>query len=268
MKDNVLIAVIAVFVLIMYAFIFGSGNKNDVPEEMASVALNNTSEAENNEANTENITTNEKIDVPSNGKEIINTEDTDKVDNKSNSINIIDTVSTEYSGKKLADKYINFLATKKFYISMDRYEDGIKTGSIVAAMDKDKYVAINIDGEKSTRIINISGVLYSCNDNDKKYIKSDEKVEVTIPIGFFNNPIFIAEGTEKYNGEELKYEEYRRNEGTISENIVNRYYFKDDKVVGITSNFDNKITDNRIIEISDKIPEGIFDIPSGYVEGL
>lgn len=137
------------------------------------------------------------------------------------------------------------------------------------------YTDTIYDGEESKFIIK-DGNSYLLNDSNKIYFTyQNNNIEFNRVLEQLEEVknAELVEGTENIEGKEYNYEEYSgftnfafklSDEGN-SENVKTRFYFEKDKLVYIKT-----ITDDTQellkVDISNKVDEGIFEIPSDYKE--
>lgn len=137
------------------------------------------------------------------------------------------------------------------------------------------YIDTIYEGEESKYIIK-DGNTYLLNDDDEIYYTyQNNEIELNKVLEQLEEvkSSELVQGSEQIEGEEYEYEEYsgftsfalKLSDDGDTENIKTRFYFKDDNLVYIKT-----ITQNTQellkVEISDKIDENLFEIPSNYRE--
>lgn len=170
---------------------------------------------------------------------------------------------------KVAYSLIKMFENKRFYLRF--FGDmGVESGanSIMEFAMQDDKIAIRMEMEEAGgifRMVMADGKLVYLFDGLKTimYMPLTEENNLTWDSMDTQGLQYIGMGSEEFRGRMLPYEEYRAESGTT------RYFFSGKNVVGIRS-FSNTPgeapTDMEILEMSENIPIGIFDIPKDYVE--
>ena len=180
--------------------------------------------------------------------------------------------STSTSGTKsdlLSSSYADMMKSGKYFM---HYKTKITVGSQTIYADTTmatdgKSTSINgVTGEVKTHIIMRDSKVYMINDADKSYLKMDVPATGNVQSDTGTNKIdtnglaYIGKGKANLNGKELDYEEYKTDSGTM------RYYFDGSKLYGIGVKAGETEVIMEIIEMSNKITEDMFVIPTGYTE--
>ncbi len=168
-------------------------------------------------------------------------------------------------GEKLSQSYLSMMDNEKYLMkykmSFD-IEGREVEGVLTAAVDGDRTAMISdVDGMEAT-IITKDNMSYIVNHDQKTILEMPADVDVDIDNGEMGEiDTMEAEaidyiGTGKEDG--LVYEEYTTEDGEI------KYYFDGDKLVKIVYLIDGESQEMEIIEMTEEVPEDIFDLPKDY----
>jgi hypothetical protein len=162
---------------------------------------------------------------------------------------------------KLAEAYLNIIKTEKYYIKYRMNMEGV-SNEISMAVDGKNIAMESVNGEETSNIVIKDGKTYMINHKDATvFVVSNEENETTLeePIAAYDELPLPNEGTGDFLGKNLKYEEYE-----IAGEYI-RYYFDNNKIVGIESSDDSGKYYIEILELTKDVPTGMFDIPADYV---
>jgi len=152
----------------------------------------------------------------------------------------------------LTEPFFRMISDRNVHIRSANYEVYIKD---------DKTLQVFWDNGSTSRIIVNDNKLYFINDSAKSiYIVPAESNDIIIELTA-NALIFSGSGNSIFAGQNLPYEEYKTDDGhTI------QYFVKGNRLAGFrTMTPKNVITDTVILEINQRIPERVFNIPKrGY----
>jgi len=170
------------------------------------------------------------------------------------------------AGKRLSAAYAGMMKGGKYYMKysteMEAEGEKVQTKAQMA-YEGDNYASIsemNMGGMAiKSRTIKKGDAMYSINDAAKTVMKiavptSPEKGK---PADF-SGLNYLGDGKGTVNGKSLPYEEYGFEGGTL------RYYFDGKKLYAMESKMTEATMLMLVEEFSDKIPAGIFDIPTDY----
>jgi len=169
------------------------------------------------------------------------------------------------SDNKLASKYIDMFEKKLYYM---KYSLSTDAGGSETAMDGE--MAMNGDstamrmgvGGGSMRVVIKDNQTYTIFDDQKTYMASpatQDNSSINTEITDTSGIEFTGSGSEEYHGRMLPYEEYKTDAASV------RYYMDGDNLAGIrTIPAEGMSVDMEIVEMSQNIPDGLFDIPSDY----
>ncbi len=190
--------------------------------------------------------------------------------------------SDEDSGGKFdqykAGKYVEIMESGTYYLDCTAYVTGIaevsnvETSMKMAVDGKNSSVEIVVPGfDLPVRIVTLDGKSYYINDDEKSYAAIDG--ETTIDPE--DTGIFDYEGI-KYGSDgkgaisalagvddnQYDYEEF--NAGTGDDKTVARYYFKGDNLYAIEVTVGEVSSAMVINELTQTVPDGLIEMPSGY----
>ena len=173
---------------------------------------------------------------------------------------------TDGLGDLLSATYADLMKSKKYYMKFTshmEFDGEVVEGRTEVAYNNDDYAMI---GESSfggmtikSRMITKGDVMYLIDDDAKTITKTSVSISDDTDDSDFSDLNYLGKGTGTINGRTLPYEEYE-NYGAIV-----RFYFDGKDLYAIESigeGFDSMVM--IIEELSNKIPSGMFDIPSGY----
>lgn len=162
---------------------------------------------------------------------------------------------------RLSQTYAKMMADGKYlmkYKTTTEINGTTQTAEITMAVDGGK-TAMTVTGQGSnTTTILKEDKMYIIDHQTRTVmvmpVTNTSDLDASLENAVIGNPAFTTSGTE--NG--LKYETYKTEGGEIS------YYFKGDQLVRIVSSYAGMKSTMEILEMTDKIPGGTFDVPSGY----
>lgn len=163
-------------------------------------------------------------------------------------------------GAKLSKAYSEMMKNKKYLMTYKMKFDieGEETvGTITAAISGDNTAMISTVKGMETSLISKADTSYIINHQEKTILEVpiDMEMEATeveeIEVNGMN---YVGTGQE--HG--LVYEEYTSEDGNI------KYYFDGDKLVKMLFEVDGGSQEMEIIEMTDKVPKDIFDLPADY----
>jgi predicted small lipoprotein YifL len=204
---------------------------------------NKTTDVTKDEEREENTITNEETNNNKTNNDDVNSTE-DKVSSKGN----------------LASTYLNIIKSEKYFIKYRMNMEGVNN-EISMAVDGKNIAMSSKNGEEITNVVIKDGSTYMINDTEKTvFVVPNDENETTIqePITAYDELPINGEGTGEFLGRNLKYEEYEINGEYI------RYYFDNDKIVGIESADDSGKYYIEILELTQDIPTEMFNIPTDY----
>ena len=168
-------------------------------------------------------------------------------------------------GTRLSSKYIDMFDKKLYYIkyrgtvgggdsaTVMEVEMAMRDGSIVMRMDSDNGIM---------RVIIADDGMYTVFDGEKVYMVTP----ITEDMGGLKTDVVATSGIEyrgggmeEFYGRLLPYEEYS------AESAITRYYMDGTNLAGIREiPSDGAVVDMEIMEMSQDIPNGMFEIPQDY----
>jgi len=171
----------------------------------------------------------------------------------------------EELGARLSGQFVDLMSgdeyLMKYRTTMDFEGQAMEIEAMVAVSGEntamisktnDMESTMIIKGDKSYVIDHASKMVLQLAEvtdaGDSSFDESTGIVDVDPDIAY------LGEGTEG----NLTYEEYASMDGTI------RYYFDGDEFVKMVVDSNGQIITMEILEISDTVPDGIFDIPGDY----
>lgn len=179
--------------------------------------------------------------------------------------------NTTYTSK--IDKLYNTLIKKGSFSFTTIVDDNNK--EIYITNGNSTYIDTTYNGEESKYIIK-DGNSYLLKDEDKIYYTyKNNQMELNKVLEQLEEikESQLTQGKEKIEGKEYEYEEYssftnfalKLPDDEYSENIKTRFYFDGDNLVYIKTIIGNE-QETLKVEISNKINESLFEIPSDYRE--
>lgn len=171
--------------------------------------------------------------------------------------------ATDGMSGKLADAYIGMFSSGTYYMKY-RTSQEIEGGKMDAVLE----MAVN--GGDSAMITETEGMsMHMIFKENKMYMVSHEEKTVmvmqanpsqqgggdTFPESGF---VFKGDGTAELFGTPRPYEEYGTDSGDV------RFFFDGGKLAGFESSAEGMTVQMEILEMSENIPAGMFDIPDGY----
>jgi hypothetical protein len=161
----------------------------------------------------------------------------------------------------LSETYLNIIKTNKYYMKYRMIMEGQETILEMAIDGDNMAIKSTASGVESDMVIK-DGKTYVINHAEGTIlVLPNEHSDTTIqePIVAYDNLPISSEGTGNFLGRTLKYEEYDYNGEKI------KYYFENEKIVGIESSDDSGKYYIEVLELTKNIPKGMFDLPSDYV---
>lgn len=168
------------------------------------------------------------------------------------------------TGGKLSGVYLDILGSGNYYMKyrMETAVEGEKiSGTVEIAVRGDDSAQISDMMGMKIVMIFMGGKIYMV-DHDSQTVMvmsasmaGSTGVQSDVPdIGL----TYKGTGTATLFGISRVYEEY------ATDSAVVRYYFDGSKLVGMETTVDSVSMQMEILELSNDIPAGMFDIPSGY----
>jgi uncharacterized lipoprotein YehR (DUF1307 family) len=160
----------------------------------------------------------------------------------------------------VVEEYINVIKTKNYYIKYRMNLDG-EQSEIAMAVQNDNIAMESGTGEERTNIIIKDGNTYMVNHNEATVLvtkNGENEATIEEPILAYEDLPFASEGTGDFLGKSCKFKEYDFNGDKV------KYYYDDDKVVGMEAVDDSGVYYIEILELSENVPESMFEIPSDY----
>jgi len=167
-------------------------------------------------------------------------------------------------------EFVEIMASGTYYLDYTAYVNGIESSMKVAVDGTDASVEVSGIGFP-VRMLTIDGKMYYMNDDKKVYMVfegSETPDPVESGIFDYSGIEFGTDGSGAINDlagiddNVYDYEEFST--GTGEETAVVRYYFKGDNLYAIEVKMNGVGSTMVINELSNKIPEGLMDLPSGY----
>lgn len=162
-------------------------------------------------------------------------------------------------GDRLGKTYTDMMASGKYYMKYRMTTDGKNVETEMATNGDDFATKTFADGIEVHMIIK-DNKLYMINPAEKMVTimnSADQGPEQDID---YSGLTFVREGKGDFLGKTLPYEEYSADGGTT------KYFFDGKKLVGMESNYEDITLVMEILELSEKIPSGLFEIPTDYVQ--
>ncbi|MBR0599064.1 DUF4412 domain-containing protein [Sinanaerobacter chloroacetimidivorans] len=166
-------------------------------------------------------------------------------------------VDTDSLGDKLASTYIAMMKDEKYLMkykaSLDMEGQQVEMEATVAVKGDDTAIISKGAGMESTMIFK-DDTMYMVDHGAKSVLvmaQTDKVEDETI-----NTEGITYVGSGKEGG--LTYEEYSTEDGTL------KYYFDGKKLVKITADIAGLTTTMEILEMSNQVPDSLFEIPAGY----
>lgn len=172
-----------------------------------------------------------------------------------------DDSDTGSMGRLLSSDYADLMNSGKYFL---QYKATINAGNmqgqatVIFAMDGDNSSSIMEFNGMRTRTITINKKNYIFDDDSKTYFINTVYDGTDEPMTLTENIKYLGSGQETINGKDLVYEEYNSDGGKI------KYYFDGDKLFGISSMHNDASIFMEIIELSNKVTDDMFKIPSDY----
>lgn len=167
-------------------------------------------------------------------------------------------------GGKLADAYIGMFSGGTYYMKY-------RTSQEVEGEKMDVVLEMAVSGDDTAMITQMQGVsMHMIFRENKMYmVNHEEKTVMVMQTGSAQQQssggalprsgfVFKGTGTGELFGTPRPYEEYGTDGGDV------RYFFDGGKLVGIESSNEGITVQMEILEMSENIPAGMFDIPDGY----
>jgi predicted small lipoprotein YifL len=173
-----------------------------------------------------------------------------------------DANNAAWSRGDFAAAYINILTGSTSYIKY-RSEveyDGQKMEAFmeVATDGKNTAAITNMGSMGSSTVIIKDDTTYMVSHENKMILISSGALDINqseIPQGGY---VFKDSGSAELFGVLLKYEEYTTDGGDV------RFFFDGDKLAGFESSAEGITVQMEVLELSDSIPAGMFDVPDDY----
>ena len=167
---------------------------------------------------------------------------------------------------KVAYSLIKMFEKKRFYLRfLGDMGTGQTTNSVMEfAMQDDKIaVRMEVDETGVVRVV-MEGDEMACIFDGMRaimYMPVTEENDLSWDSMNTQGLQYVGMGSEEFRGRILAYEEY------LAESTTTRYFFSGKNVVGIRSiSPGEEPMDMEILEMSENIPIGFFDIPKDYME--
>lgn len=161
----------------------------------------------------------------------------------------------------LSSDYTDLMNSGKYFL---KYKGKITVGdmdgeaTVIFAMDGDKSSSIMEFNGMKTRTISINKKTYIFDDDSKTYFINTVYTGTDEPMPVPENIEYLGSGKETINGKDLVYEEYNSDVGKI------KYYFDDSGLFAISSINNDASIFMEILELSGKVTDDMFKIPSDY----
>lgn len=166
----------------------------------------------------------------------------------------------EKLGPKLSALYVGMLKNNKYlmkYKMTSNFEgESMEVEATVAVSGENEAVTSVAEGIKTTIIIK-GDKTYMINHTEKMIMEMPQNAELEDEMSNeleTDGLTYVSSGVE--GG--LAYEQYSSTEGT------EKYYFDGNKLVKIVFEVEGDPFVMEILEMSDKVPDSLFEIPSGY----
>ena len=171
----------------------------------------------------------------------------------------------EELGARLSGQFVDLMSgdeyLMKYRTTMDFEGQAMQIEATVAVSGDNTAIISMANGMESTMIIK-GDKNYVIDHASKMVLLLSEAPdaedssfnEATGIVDIDPDITYLGDGKEG----SLTYEEYASMDGTI------RYYFDGDKFVKMVVNSNGQTVTMEILEISDTVPDGIFDIPGDY----
>jgi len=174
---------------------------------------------------------------------------------------------TGKQGNLLSRDYIELMKSGKYLIHYkvtNSMAGESMTAEITTAVDGETIAATMVAEGAKTRSLIKDGAAYLIDDENKTYMKMDLGSDMPLNESeMFENTAdlaYVGSGTDKVDGRSLPYEEY----GVEGETL--RFYMDGKTLYAITSKTGADLVEMVILEFTDKIPDGMMDLPEGYEE--
>ncbi len=171
--------------------------------------------------------------------------------------------------KLLSESYINIMKSGKFlmrYTATITTEAGSTTCEITTATDGENMSTVmNMMGLK-IRTLMLDNVFYQVDDATKTYMKIEiPAIDTQNGLTETENLTYLGKGTGQVNGKTLPYEEYTADSTENGETM--RFYMDGTNLYAISvKSAANEEMVMVILELTDKIPAGMLELPSDYSE--
>lgn len=168
-------------------------------------------------------------------------------------------VNSDNLGAKLSAAYADMMKNKKYFMkyktTMNFEGQSAEAESSVAVSDSNMAVTTTVNGIKST-VISKDGKTFMLNDAEKTVMELPQDMQKNTQQNNIetNGLTYVGSGTE----DNLAYEKYSTTAGDI------KYYFAGNKLVKISVENQGQNLVMNIIEMSNNIPNSMFEIPSDY----
>lgn len=168
-------------------------------------------------------------------------------------------VNSDNLGAKLSAAYADMMKNKKYFMkykaTMNFEGQSAEAESSVAVSDSNMAVTTTANGIKST-VISKDGKTFMLNDAEKTVMELPQDMQKNTQQNNIetNGLTYVSSGTE----DNLAYEKYSTTAGDI------KYYFAGNKLVKIFVENQGQNLVMNIIEMSNNIPNSMFEIPSDY----
>lgn len=163
-----------------------------------------------------------------------------------------------------SDHYMEILKGGKYYMEYKAVMsyDGTETEieAKVALDGEDMYIESAAEGING-KILILDGTMYLIDDASKQYMEmSAEAINEQEVLEAGEDVSFVESGKGDINGETLKYDKYT----SRGEDMF--FYFDGDDLKYIVSGSEGEQMVMEIIEFTDKIPDGLLELPKDYTK--
>lgn len=154
----------------------------------------------------------------------------------------------------LSQKYIQYMKNNKYYM---KYKGAVEGKEIVVDMviDGTNMAMLTSAEDSKAGLILKDGYMYVIDHTNKTILKAPSNPEQTTP-----NFEFVEKGEATFQGEKMKYEEYKS-----AEDEAMRFFFHEDATLaGIETITDSGSSNMEIMEFKEDYPTELFEIPTDY----
>jgi hypothetical protein len=150
----------------------------------------------------------------------------------------------------------------EYYLKATLYVDDIE--SLLELYVKDEMMVTYVEMEgASVRMIMRDGKTFVVNDDAKVVIAIDTNAS---GIEQSSSPVdtedmqYVGSGSSEFHGRVLLFDQYVDNDG-----LITQFYMDGTNLAGIRSIIDGYTVDIVIIELSENVPDSVFEFPDDYV---